>query len=970
VLAIYFHDLGLLVTSQEFDQRFESEFSTFCEKVLFAGDDGPDYRAKVDALREDRRDRFLYQEFVRTNHAARVRDWIIGRDASALGHAAPVVKEVTRLLTAFDSDFRRDLAFICESHHLADLDNLAKYKPIKPYGNSDAETGNLQYAAILLRACDLLHITRDRTPSIQFRAINPADPISQEEWAKQLAVKRVRDKWGLNSENQPDKHAFRDTIAVHATFEKVDGFFGLTAYLRYAEEQIRKCFDWTEIAKRQAGTKHDFPWRPIDQTSIEATGFIPLSFRFTIDERKILDLLTGHTLYNDTDVVLRELVQNSLDAVRLQFWSQRHSISFPGYVWIHWDSGNRVLTVGDNGTGMSQKIIENHLLRVGSSRYQDPDFKRNHPDFTAISRFGIGVLSTFMIADEVEIVTSHSDDQEARQLTLRSVHGKYLIRLLDKASDPAAIKVGRHGTIVRLRLRPTAQTRDVCAVARKWVVVPDAKVEVKVDDGEPIRVGHSSPKDGLAAYLIHDGYDVAGYTAIKGRETLKIVEYAKDGITAAFVVRWSAIFQEWEFYLGPELGRRGRKEEEDVDAIGTCIEGIRVDFGTPGYDGKRLVALVNCTGVGAPQTNVARSSVDWLTGAHATLACVYDLYCKHVVAEFERLSAGTEYSLTWAIEECGYLLDRLLLQRRDREYRGGTGDRVIKPVSEDALREAVLGVPSVVVEREGVRIAETGSSLRDKQRFWTIDSPLVRSAELIIREARSAVSISQLQLSLFPESGALPKDDIVCGRGLLHSLFRPLLREFEVDTIRVIKEQRRVDCRWARRRMDNPAWWDVSRMESDRGVREVFKMFKESGIEGKEMVVDLAFELGEERVSSIFFQLEPLSVEGLEGIAAVRTYGKSFVLFDEPERAIFGELISDGSVSSRTVLLLLLAYVRSHISEPAEDHKHKLIEAGARVIGRTKSNAPLATFEEWAKSRPIRLFSPDHWLRPMNNFGE
>ena len=220
VLAIYFHDIGLLVTSHEFEHRHESEFSRFCEETLFAGDEGRDYRAKVEALGQGQRERFLYQEFVRAHHASRVRDWIIGREVSTLGSAAAVVKEVNQLLGALDSDFRRDLGLVCESHHLADLDNLSKYKPIKPYGNSDDETANLQFSAILLRTSDLLHITRDRTPSIQFRLINPTDPINQEEWAKQLAVKRVRDKWGVDVDNQPDEHAPRDTIVVYATFER------------------------------------------------------------------------------------------------------------------------------------------------------------------------------------------------------------------------------------------------------------------------------------------------------------------------------------------------------------------------------------------------------------------------------------------------------------------------------------------------------------------------------------------------------------------------------------------------------------------------------------------------------------------------------------------------------------------------------------------------------------------------------
>src|SRR5258705_13862694 len=100
---------------------------------------------------------------------------------------------------------------------------------------------------------------------------------------------------------------------------------------------------------------------------------------------------------------------------------------------------------------MTQQIIERHLLRVGSSRYQDPNFKKQFPEFAAISRFGIGVLSTFMVADSVEITSCHPDDAEARQLSLRSVHGKYLIRLLPKDSVETK-SLAPHGTRVKLRL--------------------------------------------------------------------------------------------------------------------------------------------------------------------------------------------------------------------------------------------------------------------------------------------------------------------------------------------------------------------------------------------------------------------------------------------------------------------------------------------------------------------------------------
>jgi molecular chaperone HtpG len=224
-LSIYFHDMGMLVTRDEFASRDQSSFASFCSDVMFTGPRSAEYKARVNELGQNERDVFLYQEFVRYNHARRVRQWIEGNVSPSLGVSEAAVAEVQRVLSNLDPTLRRDLALIAESHHLDDLDDLTKYKIVQPYGSSDAETANVQYCAIILRAADLLHMRRDRTPSVLFRTINPTDPISQREWAKQNAVRRVMPRIGLNDERIPDPKAPKDTIEVHATFTEENGFF-------------------------------------------------------------------------------------------------------------------------------------------------------------------------------------------------------------------------------------------------------------------------------------------------------------------------------------------------------------------------------------------------------------------------------------------------------------------------------------------------------------------------------------------------------------------------------------------------------------------------------------------------------------------------------------------------------------------------------------------------------------------------
>jgi hypothetical protein len=224
VLAIYFHDAGLLVTKQEFQSRDGSGFPAFCIEELFSGDDGQEYQSKVAALGAEASAKFLYEDYVRHNHATRIADWITGRASAHLGVTAETAKEVSDALAGLPDEFCADLALVCQSHHLSDLGNLSKYKTSQPYGNSNAETANVQYAALILRCADLLHMTSDRTPSVMFRLVDPQDPISQREWAKQQAVRSVRPQKGRDREGNFNDSAQRDTIEVFASFDEASAF--------------------------------------------------------------------------------------------------------------------------------------------------------------------------------------------------------------------------------------------------------------------------------------------------------------------------------------------------------------------------------------------------------------------------------------------------------------------------------------------------------------------------------------------------------------------------------------------------------------------------------------------------------------------------------------------------------------------------------------------------------------------------
>lgn len=313
-LSIYFHDLGMVVSKSEYDKRASNPlFVKYKASALESAT--PEYKSYIES------EEYLYQEFVRENHAFRIRSWLDGGDYSEYGQAIEQVEILSNELSYLDEKFKVDLGMICESHHCDDIDDFKKYKVTARYANTNDSVVNLNYIAIILRCADLLHITPDRTPAIAKKLLNISNPVSILEWEKQRAVKAIAPKVPRNNDDELDDSLEKDTIEVTAYFsgpETAEAYFGLSSYLQYVEKELSQCNKIAEKAKRQENAKYDFPWKKVDSSEITTVGFESKKLSFTLEQDNILNLLVGHTLYNDSSVVVRELTQNAVDAIRLQ----------------------------------------------------------------------------------------------------------------------------------------------------------------------------------------------------------------------------------------------------------------------------------------------------------------------------------------------------------------------------------------------------------------------------------------------------------------------------------------------------------------------------------------------------------------------------------------------------------------------------------------------------------------------------
>ena len=820
VLAVYFHDLGMLIPAGEYDNRNNNDCYVKTKSQMLSNTETQKY---VSSLEGDKGEKFLYQEYVRRNHGNRVCEWITNCDKK---NVEPY-KMLNEMIGGLDESFRKDLAKVCQSHQENELkDNLQSVD--EAYGSSSDEKVNLLYVCVLLRTTDILHLTHDRTPDDEYRIISPQNAISVIEWAKQRAVKNVdiRKERNVNGEvdNDIPPHAFE----IQAKFTDDKGYFSFKSEIQRAIEEIARCHEWCENSRKKNNTDYFYPWNDIDTSRVEAEGFSKEKLRFEIDQQNILKLLTGHTLYNDSTVVMRELVQNAMDAGRLQDSKGKTGSSFQSKVEIEWNSKDRKLRISDNATGMNLSDITNYLLKVGASKYQSEDFRRDYPDFHSISRFGIGLLTCFMISDDVDIYTLDEEEGQCHLLKIRNLNGEYLMR---NDADSSHILEGKHGTTFELRVRSDIDMDNVESQIRQWIVVPFGEVTLIKDGAEPVKIGFKSVRDAVEDFAKKQkGIDLSN-------GNFRVVTFEDNGVSMAILQRRNSLMNVWYPYTYVE-------NEYLIEApIGISIEGVRVTDTTPGVRGRLYIATVNCVGKGSPATNVARNALEASTSLDKMYETIYSMYMKMYTDQLEPLQES--YSKVWAVNEINYLLDNFSRDRFSRQF-----------VRKDLLNLVLRDIDCCLVDNgSDVRLYSINNL---PETIKTIDNMAFSSAVSLLKDITETGKTAYGLLSEL-EKNEVMNDNILLLDSMSADLRNLFMDTYEVDRIFFEGARRKITLTWKK----GAGLWFKIKLKRRHGASLMVNIFKGSskilfeGLDDREVVVtgDNIFVLGNSPICPFMVKL-------------------------------------------------------------------------------------------------------------------
>lgn len=284
---------------------------------------------------------------------------------------------------------------LCEGHYV-DFDVIDDPNSYPTDYSVLRETVNIKALAIYLRLVDLLDLGEDRTPYVLWKFVSPRNKYSKMEWSKHRALQPVS-----FSNYQKGRY-----IQIDGSTDSHNVYMSVLDLKRYVNDQFKQSND---LLNRMNHSYHKLNLSHIDWR-IAARGFKPIPIQFEFDRMRMFEILGDEIYQNDGFVFIRELIQNAVDAIKireevlaqkgLQFNNGKIAIDISDYNDIYY-----CVSVIDNGIGMDEYIIRNYLSVAGKSYYNSKDFEREGFKMEPISRFGIGVLSCFMLSDYIEIIT-------------------------------------------------------------------------------------------------------------------------------------------------------------------------------------------------------------------------------------------------------------------------------------------------------------------------------------------------------------------------------------------------------------------------------------------------------------------------------------------------------------------------------------------------------------------------------------
>lgn len=426
VVSMYAHDWGMAVSkserifiatgikpegSSDLINLLDNESERFCEftnkeigKVKFESDD------EIELA--------LWQEYIRNTHAIRS------------------AKRIQKYFQQIDGSLAEALSKICVGHWL-DIEDISDRNRYYTNASVLGEVVNIRALTVYIRLIDLFDLAEDRTPYVIWKYVNPQNAYSRMEWSKHRALHQI---------TSPSYESGR-VISICGSTDDHEVYASLLDFKLLCEKYFRECSD---LLAHMNNEKYELGVYFLDW-KIEARNFKPIDIQFKFERGNIFEILSQEIYNSHPYVYIRELIQNSIDAISLRKEIlDRKKVGGNNIGMINIRVGDITkedieIVFQDDGIGMDEYVIKEYFAVLGKSYYQSSDFKNKRLDMSPISKFGIGILSCFAVASQMIIYTMREpymgEGRECYKVTINDIKKQFRVEELSGYNYDVGTKI-------------------------------------------------------------------------------------------------------------------------------------------------------------------------------------------------------------------------------------------------------------------------------------------------------------------------------------------------------------------------------------------------------------------------------------------------------------------------------------------------------------------------------------------------